>query len=293
MNLVADIINQSLDACGSDKTIGDAEEGTREASVSLRAYGQCLRQLLRAAHWDFARRQAPLVLLADATGQTLNVGSLVPIPWYYEYQLPPDSMKIRFIPQNYGQFPSPPAGNIQIPSNVPLTTATGVPNMLGQRLRPARFLVANDPNYASAPGQIFWETQGQAPTGSTVILTNVKNATVVYTGLMLYPSTWDPLFRAAMVAYLASEIALPLNKDKKFAMQLRKDNIEIAKAKIKEARVIDGNEGFFSSDIRVDWMETRRTGGWGTGRGGWGDGGGPGVFGYGWDSCGFADGSAY
>jgi hypothetical protein len=88
MDTPASIANQALDAIGrgGDIVIGDLTEGTREAKVILRAYSQCLRQLLRSANWDFARKQAPLVLLADQTGQTPNVGTIVSATnWLYEY----------------------------------------------------------------------------------------------------------------------------------------------------------------------------------------------------------------
>lgn len=292
--LPADIGNLALDAAGVDFTIGDLEEGTKPAQVLLRAYGNCLRQLLRAAHWQFARAQLPLTLLGDATGQTANVGTLVQVPWTYCYLYPSDCMKLRFIPWNYGQNVAIPAANIQIPST-PLTTAPTPPTWVNQRIRPSRFLVGVDPNYPSQPGQLFWETQGESPAGSTLIMSNVKNATGVYTRFMPYPNTWDSLFRAAMVSYLASEIVMPLQKDKKLAMTLRNQQIQIAKSKIQEARVSDGNEmGFANSDIRVDWMETRRSRGWGgPGWGGWGGDEGAGCFFNGWDSCSFGDGSAY
>lgn len=295
MNLPADIGNQALDAAGVDFTIGDLQEGTRAAQVLLRNYSQCLRQLLRAANWDFARKTSDLVLLADSTGQTANVGTVVPVPWIYEYEYPIDCMKVRLIPWNYGQDPAVPAGNIQIPQQTPLMGGLGQAPLTGQRLQPSRFVVATDPNYPPPPGQNFWAVQGVSPAGRTVILSNVKNAKIIYTALMLYPSVWDALFREAMVAFLASQVAMPLAKDKKLGMQLRKENIEIAKAKIKEARVVDGNEGFYSSDLRVDWMATRRIGNrdWG-GNWGWGfDDSGPGGYGGGWSSCSFADGSAY
>jgi hypothetical protein len=294
MNLPADVANQSLDAAGVDFTIGDMEEGTKPAQVLLRAYGQNLRQLLRAANWSWARKQAPLVLLADATGQTPNVGTLVPQgKFIYEYSYPIDAAKIRFIPWQPFQNPGVVPGNIGqvqggfnsvgLPAGIiPQTTATAL--RVGHRLIPAPYVIANDPNYPSAPGQIFWEAQGTSPTGSTVILCNVKNAQCVYTTIVFYPSMWDSLFREALVALLAANIAVPLSKDKKFGLSMRKENIEIAKAKIKEARVVDGNEASpSSSDIAVDWMRTRRTGGWGSGRGGFGGdwGGDGGGYGYG------------
>lgn len=288
MNLVADVANQALMAAGVDESIADIEEGTKPAQALLRVYSQSLRQMLRAANWSFARKTSDLVLLADASGQNPLVGSLVPTPFRFEYSYPIDCMKVRFIPWNYGQNPAVPTGNIAIPQNVPLTTGQGSPQYSGQRIRPARFVVATDPNYPPPPGQLTWEVQGESPQGRTVILTNVQNAKVIYTALMIYPSVWDSLFREAMVAYLASQIALPLAKDKKLGMALRKENIELAKMKIKEARVVDGNEGFYSSDIKVDWMQTRRSGGWGTDQNFRG-----GEYGGGWDMCSFADGTAY
>lgn len=287
MNLPADIANQALDAIGYDEeSIGDLEEGTRAAQVCLRAYGQCLRQLLRGAHWDFARKQAPLQLLADATGNTANVGTIVPTPWTYEYAYPVDCMKARFIPWNRQQQTNQIPGNISIPTT-PLMTGLGAPT-IGQKQRPARFLIGTDGNYPPDPGGIYWETQGVSPTSRTVIMCNVPQATLVYTALMLYPSTWDSMFRAAMVAYLASEIALALTKDKKFGLTLRSQQIATVKQKLQEARLVDGNEGSFSSDISVDWLQFRNSGGawWGAGRG-------DGNFANGWDSCAFSDGSAY
>lgn len=295
MNLPSDIVQQALDAAGIEYTLGDIEDGTREAQVCLRAYRQCLMQLLRAANWDFARRTQPMELLADATGNTPNVGTVVPMPWTYEYAYPIDCMKVRFVPWNWdGPNPGVPPGNIAGPQGVPQTTGNAQPPLWG-RVRPARFVVATDYNYPPQIGQITWETQGVSPSGRTVILTNVPNAQVVYTSLMLYPSTWDALFRAAFVAYLASEIVLPLSKDKKFGMALRRDQIALTKEKVLQARAVDGNEGTYSSDIAVDWLNARRSGGfrgWGAGSGLNGGWGGDGCWG-GYDTLPLADGSAY
>ncbi|MBB3453886.1 hypothetical protein FHT86_002142 [Rhizobium sp. BK313] len=291
--LPQDVANQALDAAGIDFTLGDLEEGTRPAQVTLRAYGQCLRQLLRAANWSFARKTTDLVLLADATGNTPDVGTKVPVPWVYEYEYPIDCMKARFIPWNpASQISAPPPENIQIPGT-PLMTGLGTFPLTGQRIRPARFQIATDYNYPPQSGQIFWETQGVSPDGRTVILTNVQNAQLVYTALMLYPSVWDPLFRSAFVAYLASEIAFPLAKDKKFGLTVRAQQIAIVKQKITEARLTDGNESTSSSDIAVDWMRTRNVGGgagWhGPDNAGWGGGG----FSGGWDGLMLADGATF
>ncbi len=291
-NTPTDVAQQALDAAGIDYTLGNIEDGTREAQVILRAYRQCLMQLHRAVHWDFARKQAPLVLLADATGQTVGAGSVVPYPWAYEYAYPIDCMRARFVPWQPFQNPGVPTGNIAIGSQ-PTMNGMGQPFLWGQRIRPARFLVTNDPNYPAPQGSEWWQVQGQSPTGSTVICTNVQNAQLVYTALQLYPNMWDGQFRAAFVAYLASEIALPLSRDKNFGLQMRSQNIAIAKEKITQARISDGNEGTYSSDLSVDWMRTRISGGPYGGVWGADGGGGPGYAWCGCDSAFFSDGSAY
>lgn len=270
--LPSDVIQESIDAVGIDYTLGDIEDGSRVAAVSLRRYQQCLMQLHRAVHWNFCRRESPLTLLADSTGQTPNVGTIVPSgEFQYEYSWPLDAMKLRYIPWHRFSNPGVPNNNIVPPNNnSPLMTGIGnQPNR--HRIQPARFVITNDPNYPPPPGQITWEVQGVSPQGRVVILTNVQNAKAVYTYLALYPSVWDSLFRAALVAYIASEIALPLSVDKKMGMALRTQQMAIAKEKILEARIANGNEDFNNADLRVDWIDTRfQNGGAGWGYGGWG-----------------------
>ncbi len=287
------VCNQALDEALIDFTLGDIEDGTREAQVCLRAYGECFRQLLRGAPWDFARKQVPLLLLADATGQTADVGTVVPgTNFAYEYAYPIDCARIRYIPWNPFLNPGAPSSNIApADASSPLSTGLNAP-FIGNAIVPSRYLITNDPNYSAPAGSS--PVQGQSPIGNTVILSNVPQASCVYTFNALYPSLWDHLFRAAMVAYLASSIAGPLHKDKRFAMQVRNDQIKIAKMKIMEARVADGNEMTVSSDIAVDWMQYRRTGGTWNGAGAFGGPGDWGCWGAGWGgSIGFGDGSAY
>lgn len=296
MNLPTDLANQALDAIGMPINLGDIEDGTQPAQIIVRAYRQCLMQLLRSAHWDFARKTAQLQLLGDATGNTPDVGTSVAQPWLYCYAYPTDGMKVRFVPWNWqNQASNVPQGNISIPTTTPLVTGIGNQSP-GARIIPARFVVATDYNYPPAQGQLSWEVQGVSPQGRTVINTNVRNASAVYTALMLYPSTWDALFRAAFVAYLAAEIALPIwaEKDRAFGLRVRAEQVSIVKEKVTQARLTDGNEGTYSSDIRVDWMDTRNSGGpWGAG--GWGIGGPdyPGVYNYGYDSLAIPGGSAF
>jgi len=290
--LPTDIANQSLDAIGSEIVLGDIQDGTREAQVCLRAYRQCLQDLLRAAHWQFARKQTPLLLLGDATGQTVGVGTAVMRPWVYCYAYPVDCVRMIYVPQgrlNAGE----PQGNYAIP-DTPLTTG-GVPTsaLIGHRLQPSPFLIARDVNYPPVQGQIWWEVQGESPQGRTVVCSNVQQAIGVYTSMVLYPSEWDGLFRRAMIAYLAQAIALPISRDKKLGMSLRAEQIKIAKMAITEARIADGNETVSSTDHLPDWLRTRNVGGaWGGYRNTWGGWWGSGCY-NGWNECGFADGSVY
>jgi hypothetical protein len=285
--LPTDVIQQCIDAAGVDYLLGDIEDGSRQSQVCLRAYQECIKQLLRAAPWDFARRQAPLTLLADGSGNTPNVGKVVyGNQFTYEYAWPIDAVKLRYIPRNY--LPNPGAtvqGNIVPPNNqAPIMTGLGQPPYGPKRIQPARFLITNDFNYPPPPDQISWETQGLSPQGRVVILTDVANATAVYTYLALYPSIWDSLFRAALVAYIASEVALPLHTDKALGRSIATDQREIAKAKIMQARAIAANESGMknTSDIRVDWLDVRRDGG----RWGWpGRDGGGGEFWGSYDDC--------
>ena len=242
------------------------------------------------------------MLLADASGQTPNTPTQVIAPWTYEYAYPNDCMKARFVPHSpAGARPVPPWNNIlpsasiqqlaptgqpipqsgfnsdfgpppldvpaQAPYAIPLTGplmgGLGSPSA-GAQLRPARWLEATDPNYPAQAGALTWEVQGVSPQGRSVILTNVPCASLVYTALMNYPSNWDAQFRAAFVAYLASEIALPLwswKNNPKMGMSMRQDNMKIAAAKIMAARVTDGNEGWHNSDFVPDWMRFRNVGG--------------------------------
>ena len=211
-------------------------------------------------------------------------------PWIYEYALPNDCVQAHFVPQTPGtQFGPVPPGNIAIP-NVPISPALPQNNWAGHRLIPARFLIARDVNFPPQPGTQWWQVQGQSPMGQTVVLTNQPNAMLVYTSLVLYPNEFDVSFREAFVAYLASEIAMPLHKDKKLALAIRRDQIAIAKERVLQARISDGNEMFSSTSHIPDWLSFRNTG---NGRGMWSGGSdGPGYCYQGYDSISFCDGGA-
>lgn len=296
------IANLALDAAGIPFQLGDIEQGGREADVTLRAYGECLRMLLRAAPWQFARKQVPLLLLADASGATPDVSTLVPggyaSRFCYAYAMPIDCARVRYIPANQNAGPGTPSGNITPPNpTLPIVPATSQNWQYGQRIIPTPFLVTNDPDFTSQPGSNAEFVQGQSPIGNTVILSNVQNATIVYTFNVIYPSLWDHLFRGAMVAYLAQYIAFPLWSSRNkpdLGMKVRDQQVLIARQMVTEARVADGNEMWATTAHVPDWVRFRRAGG---GLGNYsplGGGGDLGCWGSGWGgSLSFADGSAY
>lgn len=268
MTVPADIVNRAFDQVGrSDLVIGDLEEGTEGAMVALRHYKPALEQLLRAAHWTFARKMAPLTMLADATGNTDGVSDQVIAPWIYEYAYPIDCMKARFLPANYLAPQSAPVGNITI-SDAPLTTgATQPPYGPGMRLRPAPFLISFDPNFTAQQGSNWQSTIGTSPVGSEVVLTNINQAQLVYTAFMPYPSVWDALFEQSMVDLLTVRMAVPLARDPRMGAAVFDRCVGQLKTALTAARAASANESAFpqTTDNIPDWIRGRRGPNWGTG----------------------------
>lgn len=217
-----DIVNRALDACGLE-AIGDLGEGTKAARAALRVYDPTLRQLLSAAHWNFARKQFALARLGDDN---------TPLPrgWSYMYEWPTDCVHFRHV------------------------LVSGI--MCAQ---PAPFVVTNL-DWPVDLASEWWLVEGHDPESVRVILTNQAGAVGVYTGLMQYPDAWDPLFEEAMVAALAAKIAMPCISDKALARQVRQENTLIARAALDAALVRDGNEGWTVHDWVPDWLAVR-TGG--------------------------------
>lgn len=258
MRTPTDVANDALDSIGAPATLSDIEEGSRAAQICLRAYRRCIPELLRAAPWQFARKQAPLTLLGDATGQNPNISTNVIKPWYFEYAYPTDCVKAIYIPFRPITVPSP--GNYALNNDIPQVPNMGSLYFSGRQPMPSRYLITRDSNYPP-PAESSWDqVQGVSMGGRTVVLSNVPNAEMVYTSLVLYPTEWDVLFYSAFVAFLASEIwgAFP---DLRGALAIRNIQIAVAKAKISEARAMSANEIPSVVDLAVDWLRFRNSGG--------------------------------
>ena len=264
-----DIANRVLQAIGIPFQLGDIEQGGAEANACNRSYAEARGALLRSAPWGFARKQTPLRLLVDASGATPNVSPNITggysSKFCYEYAYPADCMRIRYIPANQTGIPGTPAGNIT-PVNPNLPLMPGVGNAAwGQRIVPTPYLMTSDPNFTTVAGPDGQFQRGTSPAGSTVILSNVQNAVAVYTFDALYPSLWDDLFKRALITYMAQDVAMglwTLRGKPDIGMKERAAQVAMCKEVVREARSADANEiAATTTDIPVDWIRFRRTGG--------------------------------
>jgi hypothetical protein len=258
--LPVDIINRARDECGVD-ALAEMDEAAN------RIYWPVLRQMHSAAHWNFARKQESLSILADVSGQLIAARD-VPAPWCYMYEWPVDCVNARFVPMTY--LPTYAAPAIPIFSD----GSQALPTNFGSN-SPTPFIVASAPRPNDIASQ-WYDVEGHDPEQTRVILSMQPNATLVYTGLMMYPDAWDPLFEQAIVSGLACRMAMSVIPDKKFARVVRADNAQLARSALDAARVRDGNEGWTVQNHTPDWIRAR------TGYAmGWD---GPGVLCYGWSS---------
>jgi len=262
-----DVCNRALDQCGLDE-IGDLQDGSPAAKVMIRFYDDTRRQALSAAHWNFARKQNYLFLLADTAG-VASPNTDVPTPWCYMYDWPVDCVHARWLPRTNLVLSQ---GNLIFGTGTIAGSGSIVPASVPAWSSPAPFIVASA-NRPNDPNSQWWMTEGHDPDQSRVVLTNQLGAQLIYTGDMQYPDAWDPLFREAFIAALAARAAMPLIPDKREARSVRQENIAIAREALAAARIRDGDEGWTVASHTPDWIRIRTTGTW------WG---GPGTFSYPW-----------
>ena len=230
----SDVINHALDLLGVP-AISEMQEGSDAANAALRHYGPSVRDLLRAAPWNFARKTRVLDLMYDTTATpppATDPAVTTIVPWLYAYHYPQDCVRVRFVPQI---IPGAPA-------QTPPMTGMSYSFPAGGQM-PAPFVVTT-----------LFELNA--------ILTNVQGAQLVYTAAMFDPQQWDSLFMSALVALLGARLALAVVADKKIAMALRAALSQEAAGALNLARVSDGNEGFHSQDHIPDWFSIRGVQGW-------------------------------
>jgi hypothetical protein len=270
----ARVVNEALDMLGvPGQIIGDLYDGTVVAETARRNYGQGLRQLLRTAHWDFARKRAKLQLLGDAlSGPSIAIGvsPWVEPSWGYAYAWPIDAVMGRWLPWN------PTGAQPTNQSGVPLTTGSAAP--VGYPMLPGRFLVSSTDQYPIEVGSLAWDqlpdiqrTEGLGPTYRKVILTDAADAHFVYTRLVTTIEEWDSLFRQAFVTMLGL-VLLPVAIEDPKVRMAEYDRLAVRlRNAVADARLASANESGFPVTVNhtPDWIRARNQG-WGgqTGPGG-------------------------
>lgn len=255
MTTRTDIINRALAAISAQADIVNSAENSKEAVAARLLYDPTRQQLLRAAHWNFARKTAALTLLKAAPGTPENPAvapdpsgdggwspELPAPPWLYAYLVPSDCLQLRYL---LPRPALPAAGAGAIAGAVAAASGGGVGGGFGGGL-PQRFVLASDVN-----------GQGQAV---NVVLTNQARALGVYTMDVTNESLWDAAFQEAMVFGLASRFAMTIAGDKSLARLVSQQ----AMLAVGAARASDGNEGLTVDEHLPDWLRVRGAGGlWG------------------------------
>lgn len=235
-----DVTNIALQEIGAQATVSriNPSDGSPEANAASILYRPKLKSLLRAAHWNCARKQVALTQLKATVINGAASDDPPPRPWLYEYAYPSDCLLARFIL---------PIWDYEYTGTPFTTNETIVPYIA---TGPAvKFIVSTD---------IVQEKVRR------VILTNMPRAILVYTYNNEDPDLWDPHFLNAMTSSFGAWLINALNRNR----SLLQDQINIATGIINEARITDGNEGLTSQDHLPDWMAARAQGaGWGYGDG--------------------------
>lgn len=168
----ADAVNLALRRIGYKGRVGNLFEGSAAAKDALDIYAQTRDELLRKGDWGFAERNLNMALLKSAPvggyiPPNVWTPAFPPLPWRFEYAYPGDCLDVRAIKAE----------------------ALFVIDFDPQ---PVTFTIANDNTFA--PPQ-------------KVILCNVPNAILTYTGQVTDPTTWEADFVEAFSAALGRRLA--------------------------------------------------------------------------------------
>ena len=181
----ADIVNRALAEISAGPYVTDMYDGSPQARVALRVYGQTRDELLRSKVWPFARRSLMLTVLKRATVPPPLVLSVnnwssaqPPPPWLWEYAWPSDCLELRYI---------------RLP---PFAVTGGDANV---EPAPILFTIAND-------------TPAGGGSAVKVILCNIPFALAHYTARVTEPDAWEAIFTEALVDALAKKFSIALAK---------------------------------------------------------------------------------
>lgn len=174
LNSAADIVNDALVKIGQKNLVASLYEGSMAAQLALAIYGQTRDDLLRKSDWGFAQRSVNLSLLKTAPADYLMgwTSANPPPGWSFEYAYPDDCLKVR---------------SVKI---APIFVQNPDPQYNA-------FSIAND-SYLVPPVR--------------VILTNVPNALLNYTGRVTDPKQWSVDFSEAFADALGAALVPALGQ---------------------------------------------------------------------------------
>lgn len=192
-NSPADVLNGALVKIGVKNLTGSLYDGSTEAQMGVALYGQLRDTMLREGDFGFAQRSLNLTLLKRAPDNYLSgwTSAYPPPGWSFEYAYPDDCLKVRSVKQ------------------APIFVQNADPQYNA-------FSISND-NYLAPPQR--------------VILTNVGNALLNYTGRVTDPLLWSVDFTEAFVDGLADALVVALGQpQEKQGTETDKQASEVAAA---------------------------------------------------------------
>lgn len=170
----ADILNLTLTRIGyKGPRVGTLYEGSAAAMLALDIYAQTRDEMLRDGDWGFAERNVNMTLLKQAPAggyfppNQWDGTVNPPPPFLFEYAYPDDCLKVRSVKQ------------------APLFVMNFDP-------QPVVFAVENDKYFTPS---------------RKVILCNVRDAQLVYTGQVTDPQLWETDFVEAFSAELGFRLS--------------------------------------------------------------------------------------
>lgn len=250
MTTILDIANRALaavgarsGAAGSTSYLKSLSDGSNEAAQLNLIFNSTRDDLLRGAHWNFARKTAILTLLKSApwtpeaqaagiSAQSAWSTSFPPPPWSYSYAYPSDCLLVR---------------QLQTQAFYGTGTAYGYPGYAGSvslggpRAR-IMFAVGTDTNTSGA--------------NINVVMSDVQNGLGVYTAQISDPNLWDPSFQQCMVSSLAARLAVPLVG----SPQMHQALLQEAQMYVIAARTANANEATSNVNTVPDWIAARGDG---------------------------------
>lgn len=166
----ADVVNLALHNIGYKLRLANLYDGSEAANTALDIYAQTRDDALRDGNWSFAERNMVLELLKTAPANYFDAqwdpANNPPPPWRFEYTYPTDCLRIR---------------------QVKLTPML----LFNPQPQPVLWTDINDPAYTPP---------------RRVIVCNIANAFLVYTGQVTDPALWPPDFVDALAAILGARL---------------------------------------------------------------------------------------